>query len=548
MLKNTYTEEEFKKMVKTLLTDRRQEEEHPEPEIELLRRQLDKVKPALKKLVEDLKETKEELIRLKSAQNQEEKEQQIVSLKQTLQEQKKEFEEKLLEATGQNQIPFYQQEILRLEKTLEEEKGRAAQSETGLKSLIFKHEERLKVFEKEEERLLNFEEERARLVERLADSVTLTQRQNDQIRDLREESNQWSEGKKLLEGELERTKLKLIEREEETEALKKRCSHLTEEEERLKSACTTFSKELERREEEALLLKKRVLEVETTLKESDLTLMRQEYEEKLEKLSQESKLKITNLLSEKDSALEEMRISHQAGEIFQRQEKERALAELVHLREEFARMQGERERIHEDLLSQSYAKLKELFSKNSSLLEENHGLKESLTQAQERVGKREQEAESLDSLLQNTKYKAQEKELEIRKAREHLAKKVKESAMLRDVLERQKNQLIEQQAALVNHKNEVEKLKSALHLQRIHEEKLELLGKERAQAAELLSKEWQEKYFALHQEWQKAKTQVNDLLKMKKHYEQLHSTMASLKSLLGKTGETVTQEEGLLDV
>ena len=147
------------------------------------------------------------------------------------------------------------------------------------------------------------------------------------------------------------------------------------------------------------------------------------------------------------------------------------------------------------------------------------------------------ELEKLQPTILNLKAQYENRNAEIRKAQQHLAKKVKETTIMRDLIERQKVEVIELQNSLTNYKSEIEKMQHNLELQQVHEEKLQLMAKERTQAAENLSKEWQEKYFALHQNWQEIKAERAELQKMKKKYEQISSSYSSVKNFLSKTFE-----------
>jgi len=114
---------------------------------------------------------------------------------------------------------------------------------------------------------------------------------------------------------------------------------------------------------------------------------------------------------------------------------------------------------------------------------------------------------------------------------------VKETTILRDLAERQVGQIAESQGTLSKQKNELERMQNTLNLQQLHEEKLQQMAKERAQAAETLTKEWQEKYLCIQQEWQENKAQLIELQKRREDYDQMAATVSNLKSILGKSEE-----------
>ncbi len=77
-------------------------------------------------------------------------------------------------------------------------------------------------------------------------------------------------------------------------------------------------------------------------------------------------------------------------------------------------------------------------------------------------------------------------------------------------------------------------MQNSLDMHKMHEEKIQGLAKERADTAELLTKEWQEKFLSLQQDWQEKKSELLELKKLRKNYDQMASTFSNLKNLLEK--------------
>lgn len=315
--------------------------------------------------------------------------------------------------------------------------------------------------------------------------------------------------------------------------------------ERVKPALKKLNDELKETKEELEKLRKR--EDETFAeKENEIAALLGEKinllnalgaeKKKSEDYEQELKSLTIRTLSENQTLNERLEESHLLIESLKNKNQQlEALyhqSDLANLRREKERLQEElvrKEACFEESLVTSYEKLKGLFQKNALLNEEFLALKDIVTKRESQLIKREREIEGLETLVEASKAKAQEKEEDVRKAQKHLAKKVKEVALLRDVLEKQKDQLMEQQS-------EVEKLKNALQLQVAHVEKMEVLAQAREQECGSISKEWQAKYDASHKEQELKLQEVN------REHEILKERFANVKAHLTKAFEV--SEEG----
>lgn len=537
---NTYTEEEFKKLLKTLFAEKKRvkelqkqiedkhvqkkfqaklsdihkrslSEEYPklkeafeekELEAEMYRGQLEKVKPALKKLVDDLKQARGEIERLKSES----------PLADTLElnrlHQLNEEAKETIRSLEEEKTKWFQkeEELIRIEDALETERNERGRIE---KILEGKEEEVLRLQANEQKEIERFEGERTRLVERLADCLSQIQRQTETLKELQDELNKGHREKESVEKErqcyfeqTEESKRALLELTEEYKALKEKWMLADEELGQLRSVLGRQAQELEEREVELTLIKDQ-------LQRSDLASIREEYE-----------LKMQEALSVKETEISQL------------------VAVTLELQksEEAARMALiEQEAGAESVLEKMYAEMRELSIRHALMVEELEKQKLLLEEKTNRQTKMEKEISSLQSGLQNTKLLCDEREAEIRKAQQHLAKKVKETTILRDLAERQKVQLQDLHGVLNKQKSEIENMQNHLNLQKIHEEKLQTMAKERSQVAEAQSKEWQEKYLALQKDWQEIKAQMIDLQKIRKSYDQMTTTFSSLKHLLGKS-------------
>jgi len=139
------------------------------------------------------------------------------------------------------------------------------------------------------------------------------------------------------------------------------------------------------------------------------------------------------------------------------------------------------------------------------------------------------EIDNLNEVINNFRQQYQAREAELRQAQQHLAKKIKETTLLRDLVERQKIQLSELQNSLNQHRGELTRIQSQLGLQRQHEEKLHLLAKERAVNAEEQSKTWQQKFMELQALHLSLKIEHNELSKIKKSHDLLLHALNNIK-------------------
>ncbi len=181
---------------------------------------------------------------------------------------------------------------------------------------------------------------------------------------------------------------------------------------------------------------------------------------------------------------------------------------------------------NEKIIEKSYAKMRELSARHAEML----------STVDEKL-QLEKELAAAYTSLQNTKLVCEEREAEIRKAQHHLAKKVKETTIMRDLSDRQNAQIAELKSQIAKQHNELEQIHNNLNMRQVHEEKMHIMAKERAQSAEALAKEWQEKFLSLQQEWQDEKAELVELRQLREEYGEMAATVASLKNILGRREE-----------
>ena len=542
---NTYTEDEFKQVLKNLFAEKKRVKElqkqleekglqkkfqtkiadiqkfslaeeyaklkanylDKEREGEHFKRQFEKVRPALKKLVDDLNSARAEIETLKEQTPPKQEDLKAVleeaSLKikeLTLEKERlsKEWEEEREDFRKKNEFfeeeqKKFDQKMESFNKILEEERGEIARAKAD-----------------EQKETQRFESEKGRLVERLAESLSQVQRQTEMIKELREELNsvqkkneEREEQEKYAQQELHQLKSELakaaFESAQANNIAEYGLSALKEEKEVLQIKISHLEAEVEHERNARVKLEQ--------LEHGDL--------------QNEYVAQLNEALCARDLIKEE----------------------LVAIQENFTLLMTQKEAAQEEILERTYSKMREFSTRHAEGVQEKEFLLKKIEENEKQLARFEKEHTTLQTVLKNAKLQCEERDAEIRKAQQHLAKKVKETTILRDLVERQKIQLLEVHATCEKQKNEIEKAHTSLSLQRMHEEKLQTMAKERTQAAEGLTKEWQEKYLSLQQDWQEKKAQLLEFQKMRKTYDQMATTFSSLKNILGHPIEPASPEE-----
>ncbi len=125
-----------------------------------------------------------------------------------------------------------------------------------------------------------------------------------------------------------------------------------------------------------------------------------------------------------------------------------------------------------------------------------------------------------------------EKESQVKTMQIHLAKKVRESTELRDAIDKQHIETNKYQSELQNMHNQMKEAKHKLHLQQLHEQKMQDLAAEQAEAARTQTKEWESKYFAMQDKFQNSIAENRELKKMELEYQQMQQLLGNIKNFM----------------
>lgn len=599
MSSNTYSEEELKKVLKNLFAEKKRVKElqkkleqlssgYPEDKDAALtkkfytklddihkisivedyaklkaayvekEKQLEKVKPVLTKLVKQVKEGQSKIEALENASPQDneeilekltQSESEMTALQNQILDLEKEKQELQLSQDEHPEIALLQEDVLRLEQEIENfqkqleaeravfEKDKLGALETH-RSLVTDLD---KIRERAQQEQSRSATEKQNLIEKMADLLSQVQNHTEIISSLREEGSsqrremeQVDEQRKNAQLQVDELKTQLSRSALESTQISSSIEKQLLEEQRekqtllrhyqkLQDKTDADQKQIEQIESEVLALKRVKKELEiinAQLQETDIAAVREENQELRAQQQSEHETILQKQRNDAEKIFSE--INQELGS--SRKEKERVTEECMQWQKKC-----------DEMATHFQTQEHELHSKAESLSARLVELEQQKEQQQKRIG-------VLEEISQMAEKHGAEKDSEIYKAQQHLAKKVKETTLLRDLVDRQKLQIDDLQNEHNRFRVENERLVNSLNLQKEHEQKLHSMAAERTQSAESLAKEWQEKYLELHQQWQEMKGHMVEHRKLKKNYEQMSLAFANMKNFLNQAPEPTTLE------
>lgn len=147
----------------------------------------------------------------------------------------------------------------------------------------------------------------------------------------------------------------------------------------------------------------------------------------------------------------------------------------------------------------------------------------------------QQELYQLHDALRTTRIQAEEREGQLKIAQQHLAKKVRESALLSEKSEEQKNLLMESQRTVEMLQEKLSETENLLTAHQAQEKRQQELLLEAEKSIETQSQRWEEKYFKLYDRWMEAETQNKELRKLEEKQNQMQVLLSSLNNLLASS-------------
>lgn len=135
-------------------------------------------------------------------------------------------------------------------------------------------------------------------------------------------------------------------------------------------------------------------------------------------------------------------------------------------------------------------------------------------------------------------------EEEMKKAQQHLAKKVKELTVLEDKQEGLNQTIVEQQKNITQGHIRLAEVQTTLDLQIQQQKRLEEQLNEAVKALETQQNKWEEKYFSIYEKWQTSDVRLRELEKLEEKHKQLQGLLSNLGTFMGESSmqAPLTQE------
>lgn len=310
-----------------------------------------------------------------------------------------------------------------------------------------------------------------------------------------------------LRQELEIIKQTLIQGSQESKTLEKRYADMFDEKIRLEHQLKQLQHLCEEQSSQLNELKDQTKEL-AELKQSNQAFLQETEQSRFEEE------KIRAELLARVQILEEKGRAHDALQEKYEQLKEEYLQltnnldEIINLRQ-----LAEKQLAHLDKLCKE---------QESQLIEKNHEL-EILNQEREHL---QSDIQHLHELLGDT-------ESRLKVAQQHLAKKVKEYALLAEKMDEQQNSLAEYSQSSEISKTQINQLQTSLDLYQKQEKKLQEQLHEALKGTENQVAKWEKKYFEMYDKWQESENQIRELKKFEEKHLQMQNLLANLGNYVG---------------
>lgn len=144
----------------------------------------------------------------------------------------------------------------------------------------------------------------------------------------------------------------------------------------------------------------------------------------------------------------------------------------------------------------------------------------------------DQEKGVLESERDQLKNLLDESETRLKVAQQHLAKKVKESALLSERSEEQQMHLAEFAQTIEYQKMQIVQLQASVDLYQKQEKRLQEQLHEALKGTESQIVKWEEKYFHMYEKWQESEKRVKELKKFEEKHLQMQSLFANLGNFM----------------
>jgi chromosome segregation ATPase len=233
--------------------------------------------------------------------------------------------------------------------------------------------------------------------------------------------------------------------------------------------------------------------------------------------------------------------------------KEKELAEVCQNYEDLQkRMIDLDERIREkDYIQDKYEQLKDEWTQMGERLEEvievRTQMEQHLTELEAIATNQESQLQEFDAQMQLLQQEKQtletdrdqlktlldESETRLKIAQQHLAKKVKEAAVLSEKVEEQQVNLSDLAHNVDHQKTHLVQLQASLDIYQKQEKCLQDQLHSALKGTESQVSKWEEKYFRMYDKWQESENRIRELKKFEEKHHQMQSLIANLGSFMG---------------
>lgn len=146
-----------------------------------------------------------------------------------------------------------------------------------------------------------------------------------------------------------------------------------------------------------------------------------------------------------------------------------------------------------------------------------------------------QEKEQLQTDIQHMHELLGDTEARLKVAQQHLAKKVKESALLAEKVEEQQNSIDDYLQIVETAKSQISQLQASLELYQSQEKRLQDQLHEALKGTESQVAKWEKKYFEMYDKWQESENQIRELRKFEEKHLQMQNLLANLGNFMGSS-------------
>lgn len=150
--------------------------------------------------------------------------------------------------------------------------------------------------------------------------------------------------------------------------------------------------------------------------------------------------------------------------------------------------------------------------------------------------------EKMEDLTRQGEIEKQENEARLRAAQQHLAKKMREMALLTEQYEELKLSNEDQEKTIESFKAKLIEMKAQLDAEAQSKQNIQKQYQEGLKSIEMQSAKWEEKYFQIHEKWQDTEARNRELKRLEERFGKVQNLFGNLGNLLGSPMPIETSE------